>query len=181
MEQNNESTGSELKKIVVIGPESTGKSSLSSALASHYNTQWVPEYARKYIDQLKRPYEESDLLEIARGQILIEEEKASISKNVLICDTDLIVIKIWYEYKYGYCPKEILSEIAQRKYDLYLLTYIDIPWENDPQREYPHLREYFFNLFKNELEQYNLPFVEISGEFEERKRLAVDAIERILD
>ena len=176
MEQNNEKSGSGLKKVVVIGPESTGKSSLSSALAKHYNTQWVPEYAREYINQLGRAYQESDLMEIAKGQLRLEDEKASEVQDLLICDTDLTVIKIWYEYKYGYCPKEILDHIKSRPYDLYLLTYIDIPWEEDPQREHPHLREHFFNLFKSELEQLNRPYVVIRGDFEERKQSAIKAV-----
>ncbi|ELR71014.1 Ribosylnicotinamide kinase [Fulvivirga imtechensis AK7] len=181
MEENNEQSGRELKKVVVIGPESTGKSSLSSALAAHYQTEWVPEYAREYIDQLQRPYQESDLIEIARGQLGSEDEKAAKSNKLLICDTDLIVIKIWYEHRYGYCPKEILSTINSRKYDLYLLTYIDIPWEDDPQREYPHLMEYFYNLFKSELEALNLPYVVVRGEFEERMRSATRAIDSRLN
>src|SRR5438105_3806131 len=90
-----------VKKVVVIGPECTGKSELSEFLAAHFDTSWVPEYARGYIDNLVRPYQESDLLTIAHGQMRLEDEWPRNSKNLLICDTNLYVIKIWSEFKFG--------------------------------------------------------------------------------
>lgn len=180
MEKNNASTGDSLKKVVVIGPECTGKSSLSALLADHYNTVWVPEYARIYIDQLDRPYQEQDLVEIAKGQLALEDQKAIEANALLICDTDAIVIKIWFEYKYGYCPEEIRSIIKTRKYDLYLLTYIDIPWEDDPQRENPNLRQFFYDLFKRELKQLNVNYIEVKGDLKQRQTIAVTAINKLL-
>src|SRR5690606_11190275 len=91
-----------LKKVVVIGPECTGKSELSAFLADTFHTRWVAEYAREYIDELERPYVASDLVEIARGQIEREDQQAKMASRVLICDTDLYVIKIWSMFKYGY-------------------------------------------------------------------------------
>ena len=129
----------DIKKIVVIGPESTGKSTLSEALATALHTVWVPEYAREYLEHLNRPYSETDLQAIARGQLLKEGEVAPLVNKVLICDTDLYVIKVWSEHKYGRCHASILEEIARRKYDLYLLTGIDMPWSPDPLREHAGL------------------------------------------
>ncbi|UII22003.1 AAA family ATPase [Fulvivirga ligni] len=169
-----------MKKVAVTGPESTGKSTLSALLAKHYGSVWVPEYARQYIDVLERDYEEQDLLAIARGQIEREDQMEHKAKRVLICDTELIVIKIWFEHKYGHCPEEIIASIESNRYDLYLLTYIDIPWEEDPQREHPHLRAHFYDLFKKELEGFGFPYVEIKGGFSARMNTATKAIDAIL-
>ncbi|UII34270.1 ATP-binding protein [Fulvivirga ulvae] len=180
MEKDDESTDKSVKKVVVIGPECTGKSTLSSKLAEHYSTCWVKEYARRYIDDLNRPYEADDLLAIAQGQLANEDRLVLKAKDLLICDTDLIVIKIWSEFKYGFCHQEILHAIETRRYDLYLLTYIDLPWEEDRQRENPHLRSYFYDLFKSTLQELKVPFVEIKGEWPERKQMAIKAIDNIL-
>lgn len=169
-----------VKKIVVIGPECTGKSELSKFLAEHFKTEWVPEYARGYIDNLVRPYQQSDLISIAHGQIRLEDEWVRDANKVLICDTNLYVIKIWSEFKYGDCPKEILDTIAKRPYDLYLLTYVDIPWEDDPQREHPNEREKLYSIYLEHLKNQAVPFVEIKGEREQRRQTAIAAIEKIL-
>jgi NadR type nicotinamide-nucleotide adenylyltransferase len=168
-----------IKKIAIIGPECTGKSELSAFLANHFKTVWVPEYARAYIDNLIRPYDETDLLKIAHGQLRIEDEWVKEANKVLICDTNLYVIKIWSEFRYGSCEEEILTQINQRKYDLYLLTYIDIPWQDDPQREHPDQRENLYSLYKKEMLNQPVPFVEIKGSREERGRAAIDAIEKL--
>ncbi|TRX61258.1 ATP-binding protein [Fulvivirga sp. M361] len=169
-----------MKKVVVIGPECSGKTTLSSSLATYYNTTWVPEYARYYIDRLDRPYNEADLLPIAKGQLLSEDQWTKKADRIVICDTNLLVIKIWQEYKYGDCYPKVLEMIKGRTYDLYLLTHVDIPWKEDPQRENPHLRDFFFHLFKKELEEKGLPFIEIKGEFHSRKKTAIDAIDNLL-
>ena len=169
-----------VKKVAVIGPECTGKSALSEYLASHFKTTWVPEYARGYMGYLVRPYVQSDLLTIAHGQMRIEDEWEGDSQGVMICDTNLYVIKVWSEFKFGNCDKEILGYIANRKYDLYLLTYIDIPWEADPLREHPDKREELYSIYLNEMKHQSVPFVEIRGEREVRQKAAVDAIEKIL-
>jgi len=169
-----------VKKVVVIGPECTGKSALSQYLAEHFNTGWVPEYARGYLDNLVRPYHESDLLTIAHGQMRLEDEWPHESSNILICDTNLYVIKVWSEFKFGHCAEEILKNINTRQYDLYLLTYVDIPWQEDPQREHPDKREEFYRIYLNEMKSQSVPFVEIRGERELRRKIAVDAIEKLL-
>lgn len=169
-------------KVVVIGPESTGKSTLSEQLAAHYQTVWVQEFARHYLEELPRPYEQQDLLTIAEGQLALEDKQATQTNRLLVCDTDLHVIKVWSEHKYGTCDPRILEQIANRPYDLYLLTYIDIPWEEDPQREYPDpaMREYFYNIYKDLVAVSGVPWVEIKGSFEERKSLAVAAVDNLL-
>lgn len=169
-----------IKKIVIIGPECTGKSELSEFLAGYFNTCWVTEYARTYLNNLDAPYVENDLLEIARGQIRMEEECTNKANQVLICDTNLLVIKVWSNFKYGRCNEEILQMIKERTYDLYLLTYIDIPWQEDPQREHPEKREVLWEIYKEELEQQIAPYVEIKGERKERRTIAIKAIEQLL-
>ena len=172
-----------MKKVVVIGPESTGKSTLSEKLATHFNTVWTPEYAREYIDQLDRPYEQHDLLEIAAGQIALEHQQAMKANKVLICDTDLYVIKVWSEHKYGNCDPRILKQIAKHPCDLYLLTYIDLPWEEDPQREYPDpdMRTYFYNIYKDIVMASGARWQEIRGSYEERETIAIAAVQQLLD
>jgi NadR type nicotinamide-nucleotide adenylyltransferase len=169
-----------VKKVAVIGPECTGKSELSEFLAGYFHTEWVPEYARGYINNLVRPYEQHDLIAIAHGQIRLEDEWIRDSNSVLICDTNLYVIKIWSEFKFGTCDKTILEQIATRKYDLYLLTSIDLPWEDDPLREHPHKREQLYEIYLNEMKNQPVPFVEIKGERELRRKAAVDAVEKLL-
>ncbi|MEQ6167186.1 ATP-binding protein [Ekhidna sp. MALMAid0563] len=166
-----------IKRIAIIGPESTGKSELCQHLARHYDTEWVPEYARFYIDRLDRNYEQHDLKSIAEGQLTWEDEKAEYSNNYLICDTNLIVIKIWSDHKYGETAPWIEEQLKQRIYDFYLLSNIDIPWRPDPQREHPNLRQHFFEVYKNYLEEHKLPYALVSGIEGERKKCAVDAIE----
>lgn len=166
--------------MAVIGPECTGKSELSKFLAGHFKTEWVPEYAREYIDKLSRPYEEDDLIKIAEGQLEKENEHAIMANRLLICDTNLYVIKVWSEYKYGRTKPFILDAIASTRYDLYLLTYIDIPWEEDPQREHPMKREELFNIYLNEMQRQSVPFVVIRGAREQRRTDAIKAIQTIL-
>ena len=172
---------SSVKKVAVIGPECTGKSDLSAYLATYFKTEWVPEYARGYMNKLVRPYVQSDLTTIAHGQLRIEDEFARDSNNVLICDTNLYVIKVWSEFKFGSCSEEILNQIATRKYDLYLLTNIDIPWEDDPQREHPHQRQELYDIYLREMKNQPVPFIEIKGEREARQKMAVEGVEKIIN
>ena len=167
-----------LKKIAIIGPESTGKSETARQLAQHYQTEWVPEYARFYLDRLDREYEQSDLLEISKGQVVWEDDKAEYSSKYLFCDTNLIVMKIWSDHKYGNTDPWIEKELESRKYDYYLLGNIDLLWTKDPQREHPNMREYFLELYKNYLEEHELPYALVSGYEGERKKCAVEAVEK---
>lgn len=171
-----------IKKIAVTGPESTGKSVLSKKLAQEFDTVWVPEFAREYLLNLpdSSNYKEEDLLNIAKGQLESEDRLANSATDILICDTDLLVIKIWSEFKYNRCHPWILEQINKRKYDLYLLCNIDIPWEYDPLRENPGLRKYFYNKFLRELSSIEAPFVEVKGEFNKRLKTSINAIKLLL-
>lgn len=171
-----------LKKVVVIGPESTGKSTLSQALATHFAAPWVPEFARSYIEKLNRPYGYDDLLEIAKGQIEWEDLKAQKADQLLICDTDLHVIKVWSEHRFGQVHDWVLEQIRTRKYHTYLLTDIDIPWQEDPQREHPEpeMRQHFFELYHKLILQTGVPYEIITGNEAERIQKALKAIERNL-
>lgn len=170
-----------LKKIVVIGPESTGKSTLSEALAKALHTVWVPEYARAYLESLGRPYAEGDLLLMAAGQIASEDRLIQQANKYLICDTDLYVIKVWSEAKYGRCNSRILEQIAERKYDLYLLTGIDMPWTDDPLREHPapEDRKYFYDVYQDIVSNSGSAWLAVDGNEEERLRTALDVIGRL--
>ncbi len=167
-----------VKKIVVIGPESTGKSTLSREIATALNTVYVPEFARIYLDSINRPYTEEDLLIIARRQLSGEDSLTPEANKLLICDTDLYVIKVWSEHKYQRCHRRILEQIAQRSYDLYLLTGVDMPWEDDPQREYPDsgMRRYFFHIYKDIVVHSGVPWALIEGTPQERLQRALTVI-----
>lgn len=166
-----------VKRIAVIGPESTGKSELCQQLARTYDTEWVPEFARFYLDRLSRSYRENDLLEIAKGQMAWEDDKAQSADDFLFCDTNLIVIKVWSDHKYGHTASWIENELNDRAYDFYLLGNIDLTWRPDPQREHPKLRTHFFNIYEQFLKDRNLPYGIVSGIEDARTKCAIDLIE----
>ena len=152
-----------MKKIVIIGPECTGKSSLTQALSKHFNAPYVEEYAREYISNLERPYTQNDILEIAKRQLALEDTIKTHS-DFLFCDTDLIVCKVWSEFKYGNCHPWILEQIQSRHYDYYLLCDIDLPWQNDGQREHPNNRQELLDIYKKELKNLNKAFSVVRGD-----------------
>lgn len=169
-----------LYRIVVTGPESTGKSQTSQDLARALGTVWVPEYARTYLEALDRPYEEEDLLKIAQGQIEWETQKAAQADRFLLCDTDLYVIKIWSEYRFGRCDPWILEQIALRPYDFYFLSYIDVPWEDDPLREHPdpRERELLFRYHLDHVLHSGTAFQILKGDASQRCRQAMETISK---
>lgn len=174
----------DIRKIVVIGPESTGKSTLTEALALHYHCDFVPEYARSYIEHLNREYVYEDLWEIAKGQLALEDEKLKQTQSgYLFCDTDLNVIKVWSLHKYNKCEPQILEIIEKRKYDFYFLTDIDLPWEPDPQREHPdpEMRAYFMEIYQKIVINSGVPWVKLSGNKEERLLKAIEELNRFSD
>ena len=142
-----------LKKIVVIGPESTGKSTLCAELAAHFSTEWCPEYAREYLTTHGKQYVYDQLLTIAEKQLQQEDvyiQRATEKQDqLLFVDTDMYVMKVWCEFVFGKCHHWILNQIVKRKYDLYLLCNIDLPWVKDELREYPDLasREKLFHHY----------------------------------
>ena len=176
----------QLKKIVIIGPESTGKSTLTRLLAEHYCTEWCEEYAREYLLTNGTNYSYQDLLTIAKGQLELEDSYqlsvnskqlsvndsrlSTFNSRLLFIDTDMYVMKVWCEYVFGKCHPYIEEQIAERKYDLYLLCNIDLPWVKDELREYPDEapRRELYGIYKNILQNQSVPWVDISGNYYER-------------
>jgi NadR type nicotinamide-nucleotide adenylyltransferase len=196
-----------LKRIVAIGPESTGKSSLSKQLAEHYNTLWCPEYAREYLTVHGMNYTYDDLLTIAKGQLDLEEKYTQLATgpatrreqlangkdadsnsalithhSMLFIDTDMYVMKVWCEFVFGKSHQYILDQIEKRKYDLYLLCNIDLPWVHDELREYPHEgpRQELYEIYKNIMQNQSTPWAEINGNYEQRLQKAIDAVDNLL-
>jgi NadR type nicotinamide-nucleotide adenylyltransferase len=173
-------------KIAVIGPESTGKSTLCKQLAQHYNTSWCPEFAREYLHKQGAHYTYDDLLSIAKGQVALEEKMIESAignrQQVIFIDTDLYVMKVWSEFVFGKCHQWILEQIVQRKYDLYLLCKTDLPWVKDELREYPdlHTREKLYSMYKDLMINQSTAWVEIGGNYEERLQKAVAAVDHLL-
>ena len=148
-------------KIVFTGPESSGKTTIAKRLAQDFKVPLVAEYARIYLDQLERPYQQSDLWEIAQGQLVAEKTGAESNPNYLICDTDLWTLLIWSEEKFQSVDPRISKAVSQQKTDLYLLLQPTLPWKYDPQRENPSDRDRLFQIYRNKLEKHHQPFLEI--------------------
>ena len=196
------------KKIVIIGPESTGKSTLCKQLAEHYKTLWCPEFAREYLLNHGMNYDFEDLFIIAKGQLALEDEyvekvgktesqkdrktdsshsppdsyRVTTHLSPLFIDTDMYVMKVWCEFVFGICHPFILDQIAVRKYDLYLLCNADLPWVKDELREYPDFetRGKLYSIYKNIMVNQFVPWIDISGSYEERLQKAIEAVDRIL-
>ena len=195
-----------MKKIVIIGPESTGKSTLSEQLAQHYNTLWCPEYAREYLLKHGTDYSFDDLLTIAKGQVALEEKytesvvssqesgvkvsglrsansRLTTPGSLLFIDTDMYVMKVWCEFVFENCHRFILDQIVERKYDLYLLCNVDLPWVKDELREYPDLenRLKLYYIYKDIMVNQSVPWVDISGDYEERLQKAISAVDGLIE
>ena len=182
-------------KVVVLGPESTGKSSLCAQLADHYKTGWVKEYAREYLLTNGTEYNYENLLEIAQGQLALEHAAiklaadrllsnrdkiiATSSPEIILIDTDMNVLKVWCEFVFEKCHPWILNQIVANSYDLYLLCDIDLPWVKDELREYPDLRtrEKLYRHYKDLLINQSTPWINISGNYEARLETAIRAID----
>lgn len=172
-------------KVVVFGPESTGKTTLSKQLARYYNSIWVPEYAREYLqnkwNEERKTCEPDDLLPIAVGQMELENKLAKKTDTVLICDTDLLETKVYSEaYYLGTCDPLLEKYALKNTYDLYFLTYIDVPWEKDDLRDKPNEREHMFRAFENALKTHNRPYVLLKGDKNQRLKTAVHHIDELL-
>lgn len=167
-------------RIAITGPESTGKSWITEQLAIHYNTLFVDEFARTYINMLDRPYIEEDILKIAQTQLINENKMANSANQLLFCDTELTVCKIWSEVKYNRCHPWITQMVNEHVYPLYLLMDIDMEWQEDPQREHPHMRQQLFNLYKESLERRRVNFKVIRGKGKSRLKLAIQNVSEFL-
>jgi NadR type nicotinamide-nucleotide adenylyltransferase len=167
-------------KIVLTGPESTGKTTLAQQLAGHFGTVWVPEFARSFLDGLGRPYGQNDLLEMAQGQVAQEDNFLKKANGLLILDTSLEVLKIWSEFRYGHCHPWILEQWQKRRHDLYLLCRPDVPWVFDPLRENPDDREVLFEIYRKELAALGAEFFELAGLGDERFQNAVSVVSNFI-
>ncbi len=188
-----------MKKIVIIGPESTGKSTLCEKLALHYQTNWCPEYAREYLLAHGTDYTYDTLLTIARGQVALEEKFIKVVENkwlhcsksnddgakarspLLFIDTDMYVMQVWCKFVFGKVHSWILNQVIERKYDLYLLCNVDLPWVKDELREYPDLqrREKLYNIYKEIMIHQAVPWIDISGDYDERLQKAIAAVDKL--
>jgi NadR type nicotinamide-nucleotide adenylyltransferase len=190
-----------IKKIVILGPESTGKSTLCEQLAQHYDTLWCPEFAREYLLTNGTDYTYEDLLTIAKGQLALEDEYTNmvnsewsmvnkktpenspftIHHSLLFVDTDMHVMKVWCEFVFDKCHRFILDQVVARKYDLYLLCNTDLPWTGDELREYPDwgTRQKLYKMYKDILVNQAVPWVDISGGNEDRLTIAIEAVDRL--
>lgn len=174
-----------IKKIVIIGPESTGKSTLCSLLAKHFNCFWCEEFARAYLLENGINYSFNDLATIAKGQLKLEDKYTKLANDAkhkfLFLDTDMYVMKVWCEFVFNKIHEFIQKEIQIRKYDLYLLCDTDLPWVKDELREYPDLetRQKLFDKYHSILKNQNTPFAIISGNYNQRFQQAIDAINSI--
>lgn len=175
-----------IKKVVIIGPESTGKSTLCEKLSLHYHSLWCPEYARAHLTAHGINYSFDDLLTIAKGQLMLEDEYTARAEQndhpCLFIDTDMYVMKVWSEFVFSKCHQWILDRITERKYDLYLLCKPDLPWVKDELREYPDetRRIKLYHYYKDLLVNQSTPWVEISGGYEERLQKAITAVHRVV-
>ncbi|QPH37766.1 AAA family ATPase [Pedobacter endophyticus] len=170
-----------VKKIAVVGPESTGKSTMSQLLAKHYKVAWVPEYARYYCENLTAPYTLQDEVNMYYGQVALEDAVLATNENdFIICDTTFVTVKIWSDEMLGETPQLVLDALPRRPYDLYLLMDIDLPWQDDPLRDFPNQREYFMEVWHKELSALHANYKVISGLGDVRVQNAIEAIDQFL-
>lgn len=170
-----------MKKIVITGPESSGKTTLAAQLAAHFGAVWVPEFSRQYLAGLGRLYTFEDLLEIANGQIELEDKLASTANDLLFLDTSLEVLKIWSEVRYGRCHPKITASLFSRLPDQYLLCHPDLPWEPDPLRENPNDRDALLALYKEQLILLGIPYGEVCGIGQSRFNNAIHVVNQVLN
>jgi len=169
-------------KIIITGPESTGKTTLAKQLAAYYNTIWLPEYAREYVETLKQHYTYNDVIHIAKEQIKLEKEYLNNANNILFVDTGLIITKIWFKEVYNKYPDWLNNEIKNQKTDLFLLCDYDIPWVADSTRENGSnkIREYLFNQYKKEIEKNKFNYKIISNLDDKRLENAIKIIDKLI-
>ncbi len=173
-------TENRITRIVITGPESTGKTELAQALADKWKTVWIPEYARFYVENLGRPYSYDDVIRIAKYQITQEAEYASrIGNGILFYDTWLIITKVWFDLVFGKCPEWVSDHIRSSKIDLFLVCATDLPWISDPVRENGgDKREELFGLYCDEIRSFGFNYEIVGGIGNLRVENAMKALSR---
>lgn len=167
-------------KIAIVGPESSGKTTLCQALAAHFAAPWVPEYAREYLEARNGRYAQADLLNIAAGQCAGEDRALQQGTPLVLSDTDMVTIRIWSEEKFGGCDAGLIELSKNRHYDHWLLCRPDFPWEPDPLRENPHDRDRLFGVYERTLTELGKPFSIIEGDHAGRMRTATELVDALL-
>ena len=167
-----------LKKIVFTGPESTGKTTLASLFSKELGCPIVEEYSRIFLQKLSRGYTFEDITNIAKGQIE-NEDAALVNNKIIVCDTDLLVCKIWQEFRFGIIDPWIEQEFKNRRYDMVFLCNVDIPWEYDPLRENPSEREELFHLYKSTLDDHEINYTIVQGNFQQRYQIVKDTLKQL--
>ena len=168
-------------KIAIVGPESTGKSTIAEALATAYDTVCVPEYSRYYCEGLNREYTLQDELNIFYGQLAVEKSLVPLARHGLIfCDTMFLTVKIWCDHLFGHTPQPVLNAVQVADYDLYLLMDLDLPWQDDPLRDFPNLRGHFMQVWHDELKAVGANYEVISGLGDDRLQNAMKAVKGFL-
>ena len=167
-----------MKKVLITGPESSGKSFLAEALSEMTKGVWVNEFAREYLEK-NANYREKDLLAIAKGQKESEYRAWNMNTPFVFSDTGIEVVSIWSEVKYARVNKQITNLLDLKSYDAILLCRPNIPWYEDPLREHPKDREYLFNKYKEFLNLHRVKFSIIDKPLPERVKQAVSIISLI--
>jgi len=181
MEKTSRHTQNRPFKVVAFGPESTGKTTLVQSLAEYFSTEWIPEYARIHLEEKDELPDEiclpADIHPILKGQCAIEDHAIQKNPDILFFDTNPLQTKVYTDIYFDNFKSELLEKaIISRKYDLYLLTNIDIPWENDLLRDQPHNRNEIFLIFENALINRQLPYKIIKGSHQERLYQSIQII-----
>lgn len=167
-------------KIAIVGPESTGKSTISQGLAKHFKTSWVPEYSRFYCVSLTAPCTLQDEINMFHGQVALQAAIESITDTGLIfCDTTFLTVKIWCDHQFGATPDIVVNALKRYHYDFYILLKNDIPWQPDPLRNFEGLGDYFMDIWRKELQSLKATYVEVGG-VENRLQNAIDAVNNFL-
>ena len=168
-------------KIAIVGPESSGKSTIAQALAKHYQTHWVPEYSRFYCENLAHEATLQDELNMFHGQLALEQAVESVTKShLLICDTTILTVKIWCDELFKETPKVVLEKLKSHTYDFYILLKNDLPWQDDPLRNFKGRGDYFMDVWRKELKALDALYTEVGG-LNNRTENAIKAVDNFLN